>query len=97
MAGLERIDEIASRLKRLLKEVDEIKNTINKMENSDRDSLVGESNSDRDSHLEDTISETGSDTHEKNNASSDSEVERYESPTVTLITRRPWCWCCYRH
>jgi len=84
MAGLERIDEIASRLKRLLKEVDEIKNTINKMENSD-------------SHLEDTISETGSETHEKNNASSDYEVERYETPTVRLITRRPWCWCCYRH
>jgi methyl-accepting chemotaxis protein len=86
MAGLERIDEIASRLKRLLKEVDEIKNTINKMENSDRDSDVA-----------DTISETESETHEKNNVSSDSEVERYESPTVTLITRRPWCWCCYRH
>ena len=86
MAALERIDEIASRLKRLLKEVDENKNTINKMENSDRDSDVA-----------DTISETESETHEKNNVSSDSEVERYESPTVTLITRRPWCWCCYRH
>ena len=86
MAALERIDEIASRLKRLLKEVDEIKNTINKMENSDRDSDVA-----------DTISETESETLEKNNDSSDSEVERYESPTVTLITRRPWCWCCYRH